>query len=72
MQKERQFYALNDIGDNRTLFQFMDSIFDSNHAVIIAVKWIFGSNYKKYFSFLVESLNLICSSSSWGGVFALF
>ena len=41
------FDILNDISENVTLVQLMDSIGNVNHSISIVGHWIFDSNYKK-------------------------
>ena len=63
MKKLRILFALNDISDNVTLLQLMDSIGNVNHGVSIVGKLIFYSKLKKALPLSAESLNLICSST---------
>ena len=46
-RKNYAFDILNDIGENFTLVQLMDSLGNVNHTIIIVGHWIFDSNYKK-------------------------
>ena len=41
------FDILNDITENITVVQLMDSLVNLNHDIIIVGHWIFDSNYKK-------------------------
>ena len=41
------FDVLNDISEDITLVQLMDSLGNVNHAISIIWYWIFDSNYKK-------------------------
>ena len=50
----------------------MDSVGDFNHAVSIAVYWVFESNYKKDLPLTLDLLNLVCSPPEGEGTFALF
>ena len=45
--KNDAFYILNEISENVTLVQLMDTLGNVNHAIIIASSWIFDSNYEK-------------------------
>ena len=46
-KKNDAFDILNDISENVTLVQLMDSLGNVNHAISILGHWIFYSNYKK-------------------------
>ena len=46
-KKNYAFDILNDISDNVTLIQLMESLVNVNHAISIAGHWIFDSKYKK-------------------------
>ena len=48
------FNFFNDIIEYNTLFRFMDTIDDVNHAVSLAGKQVFDSNYYKAFSLAKE------------------
>ena len=48
---------------NFTLAQLMDTLGNTNHAIIIVGYYIFDSNYKKILCLKSESLDLICSPS---------
>ena len=43
------FKIINDISENFTLLQLMDTVGNVNHAVSIVGYWIFYSNYKRHF-----------------------
>ena len=45
--KKGALNILNDIGENVTLVQLMDSLGNVNHAISIVGYWIFDSNYEK-------------------------
>ena len=47
MEKNDTFDILNDISENVTLVQSMESLETVNHVIIIVRNWIFDSNYKK-------------------------
>ena len=46
-KKNDDFDILNDISEDVTLVQLMDSLGNANHAISIVGHWIFDSNYKK-------------------------
>ena len=46
-KKYDAFDILNDISEDVTLVQFMDSLGNVNHAISILGHWIFYSNYEK-------------------------
>ena len=48
------FDIQNDISENLTLVQLMDSLGDFNHTISIVGHWIFDSNYKKALCFTQE------------------
>ena len=54
---------LNDISEDVTLVQLMDSLVNMNHAISILGYWIFDSNNKKTLFKRQESLDIICSTS---------
>ena len=45
--KNNDFDILNDISEDVTLVQLMDSLRNLNHAISIVGYWIFDSNYNK-------------------------
>ena len=47
MEENDAFDILNDISENVTLVQLMDSLVNMNHVINIVGHWIFDSNYKK-------------------------
>ena len=47
MEGNDAFDILNDISENVTLVQLMDSIGNVNHSISIVGHWIFDSNYNK-------------------------
>ena len=57
--KNDDFDILNDISENVTLVQFMDSLGNVNHAIIIVGHWISDSNYKKALCLTKVSVDLI-------------
>ena len=48
------FDILNDISENVTLVQLMESLVNVNHSISIVGHWIFGSNYNKALFFTQE------------------
>ena len=46
-KRNDEFDILNDISEDVTLVQLMDSLGNVNHAIIIVEYWIFDSNYTK-------------------------
>ena len=46
-KKNDDFDILNDISEDVTLVQLMDSIGNVNHDISIVGHWIFDSNYEK-------------------------
>ena len=63
---------LNDISENVTLVQLMDSYGNLNHAISIVGHCIFDSNYKKAIFLTQGLLDLICSSSIFEELVATF
>ena len=49
INKKGKFDIMNDISENITLVQLMDSFGNVNHAVSIVLYWIFESNNKRRF-----------------------
>ena len=43
----REYKFLEDISENVTLVQLMDSLVNVNHAISVVGNWIFDSNYEK-------------------------
>ena len=62
-KKNNAFDILNDICENVTLVQLMESLGNVNHAISIVGHWIFDSNYNKRLCFTQEFLDIICSPS---------
>ena len=46
-KKMCEYKILEDISENVTLDQLMDSLGNVNHAISVVGKWIFDSNYEK-------------------------
>ena len=61
--KKGTFYILNDISENVTLVQLMDTLGNMNHDISILGYWIFDSNYEKSLCLTRESLDIIFSPS---------
>ena len=61
--KMREYKTLVDISANFTLFQFMDSLGNVNHAISVVGKWIFDSNYETALVLNMVSLDMICAPS---------
>ena len=61
--KKNPFDILNDIIENVTLVQLMDSIGNVNHDIIIVDYWTFDSKYEQTLCLKRESLDLICYTS---------
>ena len=57
------FYILNNISENFTLVQLMDTLENFNHDISIVGNWIFDSNYEISLHLTWKSLDLICSPS---------
>ena len=51
--------VLNDISENVTLVQLMESLVNVNHAISIVGHWIFDSKYKKPLCLIQELLDII-------------
>ena len=63
MEKNDALDNLNDIREDVTLVQLMDSQVNVNHAISILGHYIFDSNYKKSLCLTQKLLDLICSRS---------
>ena len=59
----RQYKILEDISENVTLVQLMDSLGNLNHAISVVGNWIFDSNYEKALVLNRESLDMIFTPS---------
>ena len=66
------FDILNNIIKYATLVRLMDSIGNVNNSVSVFWKWIFDSNYEKYLTLNIDSLNLICACSDEDDYFVKF
>ena len=54
---------MEDISENVTLVQLMDSLENVNHAISVVGYWIFDSNYEKSLVLNRASLDMICAPS---------
>ena len=63
---------LENISENVTLFQLMDSLGNVNHAISVVGYWIFDSNYDKALVLNRASLDMICAPSVGEGQAAKF
>ena len=59
----REYKILEDISENVTLVQLMDSFGNVNHAISVVGNWIFDSNYEISLVFNKSSLDMICAPS---------
>ena len=59
----REYKILEDISENVTLFQLMDSLGNANHAISVVGNWIFESNYEQSLVLKRASLDMICTPS---------
>ena len=60
-KKKGKYKILEDISENVTLVQLMDSLVNVNHAISVVRKYIFESNYKKSLVLNRASLDMICA-----------
>ena len=58
-----EYKILENISENVTLVQLMDSLGNVNHAIGVVGKWIFKSNYEKALVLNRASLYMICAPS---------
>ena len=58
-KKNYDFDILNDISEDVTLVQLIDSLGNVNHDISVVGYWIFDSNYKKSLFLTQESLDII-------------
>ena len=54
---------MEDISENVTLFQLMDSLGNVNHAISVVGNWVFDSNYERALVLNRSSLDMICTPS---------
>ena len=59
-KKNDAFDILNEISEDVSLIQLMDSQGNANHAINIVGHWIFDSNYEKEICLTLLSLDIIC------------
>ena len=62
-KQKGSYDIMENISENVTLAQLMDSIGNVNHAIIVVGYWIFDSNYKKSLVLNMSSLDNICDPS---------
>ena len=62
-KKKGIYKILEDISENVTLVQLMDSLRNLNHAISVVGYWIFDSNCKRALVLNRESLDMICAPS---------
>ena len=70
--KKGLYKILEDISENVTLVQLMDSLINLNHAISVVGYWIFDSNYEKSLVLNRSSLDMICDPSVGEGKAAKF
>ena len=56
-----EYTILEDIIENFTLVQLMDSLGNVNHAISVVGNWVFDSNYEKAIVLNRASLDMICA-----------
>ena len=54
---------MEDISENGTLVQLIDSLVNVNHAISVVGNWVFDSNYEKSLVLNKASLDMICTPS---------
>ena len=54
---------MEDISENVTLVQLMNSLGNVNHAISVVGNWIFESNYEELLVLNMASLGMICAPS---------
>ena len=62
-KRMREYKILEDISENVTLVQLMDSLVNVNHAISVVGNWIFDSNYEKALILNKASLDMVCAPS---------
>ena len=62
-KKMHEYKILEDISENVTLVQLMDSLVNVNRAISVVGYWIFDSNYEKSLVHNKASLDMICAPS---------
>ena len=61
--KKGPYNILEDISENVTLVQLIDSLGNLNHTISVVEYWIFDSNYEKALVLNRASLDMICAPS---------
>ena len=64
-KKMGDYKILEDIGDNVTLVQLMDSLGNVNHAISVVGNWIFESKYERELVLNRASLDMILCPICW-------
>ena len=59
----REYKSLENISENVTLVQLMDSLGNVNHDISVVGNWIFDSNYEKSLLINRTSLDMVCTPS---------
>ena len=62
MEENHYYDILNNISEDVTLVQLMESLGNMNHAISVVGYWIFDSNYEKALCLTHELLDIICST----------
>ena len=62
-KRMRYYKILEDISENVTLVQLMNSLRNVNHAISVVGNWIFDSSYEKALVLNRASLDMICTPS---------
>ena len=60
-KKMGEYKILEDISAMFTLFQFMNSLGNVNHAISVVGSWIFDSNYERALVLNKASLDMMCA-----------
>ena len=71
-KKNDAFDILNDISEDETLVQLMDSLGNVNNDISIVGHWIFDSKYSKALCLTQELLDIICYPSIGKELIATF
>ena len=71
-KKQGSLGIINDISENVTLVQLMDTVGNVNNSVSIVVYLIFYFYCKNSLKLTLDSLNLVCSPSVGEGIFSMF
>ena len=71
-KRMHEYKLLEDISENVTLVQLMDSLGNVNHAISVVGDWIFYSNYEKSLVLNRSSLDMICTQSVGEEQIAIF